>query len=99
MGQILVVNVILNRVNSKGFPNSIKDVVFQTNAFEPTRNGAYERAAPSAATVAAVNKALQGVDYSKGATYFRSLKGISAQCWHETKLTMLFDHGGHRFYH
>jgi len=99
MGQILVVNVILNRVNRKGFPNSIKDVVFQANAFEPTRNGAYERAAPSAATIAAVNKALQGVDHSKGATYFRSLRGISAQCWHEAKLTMLFDHGGHRFYH
>ena len=97
-GQILVVNVIMNRVKSKGFPNTIKEVVFQPNQFEPTRNGAYERAVVMPTVIAAVNKALQGADYSNGATFFRSLRGLSPDSWHETRLKKLFDHGGHRFY-
>ena len=97
-GQILVANVIFNRVNSKGFPNTVEEVVFQKNAFEPTRNGAYENANPGAATITAVQKALSGVDYSQGATFFRTIRGATEDCWHEKSLTTLFDHGAHRFY-
>ena len=98
IGQILVVNVIFNRVRGKGFPDTIKEVVFQKNQFEPTRNGAYEAANPGPATINAVNKALTGLDYSKGALFFMSRRAITAESWHERALTRLFDHGGHRFY-
>lgn len=97
-GKVLVTNVIFNRVNNKGFQNTIKDVVFAPNQFEPTRNGAYERAVASQGTIKAVQEALSGVDYSGGALYFRTIKGATPDCWHETALTPLFDHGCHRFY-
>ncbi len=97
-GRTLVANVIMNRVRDKRFPNSVRDVVFQPDQFEPTRDGAYEKVSVSLLTQEAVTAALNGTDYSQGAVYFRAVKGLSADCWHERALTALFTHGGHRFY-
>ena len=36
-------NVVLNRYRSKGFPNSIKKVIYQKSQFGPARNGALKR--------------------------------------------------------
>ncbi len=38
-GQIAVGNVVLNRVASERFPDSIKDVIFQPGQFSPAMNG------------------------------------------------------------
>ncbi len=97
-GRTLVANVIMNRVRHKDFPGTVKDVVFQTGQFEPTRNGAYEKAVIAVSTREAVTAALKGTDYSQGATYFRTVKGATPDCWHERALKALFTHGGHRFY-
>lgn len=86
----------MNRVNDKTFPNSIHDVVFQQNQFQPTRDGAYEKVNIAENTKIAVRKALKE-NYSKGALYFRTVKG-SENSWHERALIFLFEHGGHRFY-
>ena len=44
-GRVLVANVIMNRVKSKQFPDTVKGVVFQKNGrsvqFSPTRDGRY----------------------------------------------------------
>jgi len=39
MGKRLVVDTILNRVESPDFPNTITEVVFQRNAFAPVQDG------------------------------------------------------------
>jgi len=96
-GQVLVVNVIMNRVNSPSFPNTIRDVVFAPGQFTPITNGAFERATPDAGIHGAVRRALAGADYSRGATFFRAIRGAEGS-WHEQALQPLFDHGGHRFY-
>lgn len=44
-GKCLVVDVILNRVESPDYPDNIHDVIFQTGQFSVTSNGAYEKAA------------------------------------------------------
>jgi len=102
-GQILVVNVIRNRLNSPRFPDILKDVIYAPGAFAPTTRPDFGTAIPTALTAEAVNKALNGVDYSQGATYFHSLSGITPEVWHERavsdgRLKQLFDHGNHRFY-
>lgn len=38
-----VLNVVINRVNSPKYPDSIKAVVFYPNAFSSVQNGRYER--------------------------------------------------------
>lgn len=44
-GKCLVVDTILNRVESEDFPNTIEGVIFQPGAFTVTKNGAFEKAA------------------------------------------------------
>ena len=96
-GMILVVNVIMNRVNSPQFPSTIRDVVFQPNQFTPTTNGAFERAVICGRIENAVHRALRGEDYSRGALFFRAVRGAEGS-WHETALRRIFTHGGHHFY-
>ena len=72
--KILVANVILNRVRSKEFPNSIESVVFQRAygkvQFSPTADGRYESVRITKSTKRSVKKALEdGIDYSEGAVY------------------------------
>jgi len=42
-GKIAVVNVIMNRVNSQWYPNSIKEVIYQEGQFNPTWDGSLEK--------------------------------------------------------
>lgn len=44
-GMRYVVDVVLNRVDDKRFPDSIHDVIFQKRQFSPVANGALKRAA------------------------------------------------------
>ena len=108
-GQILVVNVIKNRLASPRYPNTLHDVIFAQGAFTPTTRADFNDAQPNSRTISAVNRAINGEDYSQGATYFHSVSGIIAaelegrQVWHERavaegRLVFLFDHGNHRFY-
>lgn len=39
----LVIDTVLNRVDSPYFPNTVYDVINQPNQFSPMHNGAYER--------------------------------------------------------
>ncbi len=43
-GQKAVGIVVMNRVRSKEFPNSIKKVIYQSGQFSPVRNGSLSRA-------------------------------------------------------
>ena len=86
--KILVANVILNRVRSKEFPNSIEAVVFQRAygkvQFSPTADGRYE----------------YGIDYSEGALYFveKTMANPKNVSWFDEALTRLFTYQGHSFY-
>lgn len=99
-GRILVANVILNRVRyKKEFANDIIGVVFEKNQFAPTRDGSYYSVKVSATTMEAVDRCLQGEDYSQGALYFfmRSATSKSKASWFDT-LDYLFKYGCHEFF-
>ncbi|WP_312370295.1 cell wall hydrolase [Lachnoclostridium sp.] len=103
-GKILVANVILNRVNSKQFPNTVEEVVFQkdgnTYQFSPTKDGRYWSVKVSKETMEAVNRALAGEDYSNGALYFFARKQTSKTkaCWFDNSLRKVVKYGCHEFY-
>ena len=103
-GRLLVANVVLNRVESDRFPSTITDVVFQrengVTQFSPVSSGRYYKVKISEETIAAVSRALKGEDISQGALYFASRKRASSSKmrWFDTKLTFLFEHGGHEFF-
>ncbi|MDA2738411.1 cell wall hydrolase [Bacillus cereus group sp. Bc015] len=56
-GKIAVANVILNRVESDQFPDTIEAVIYETGQFEPVRNGMINRE-PSEESKEAVRRAL-----------------------------------------
>jgi len=102
-GQILIVNVIKNRIASPNFSNTLIEVIFAPGAFTPTRRPDFESAVPNDRTIAAVNRALNGEDFSQGATFFHTISHLTPDVWHERavregRLIHLFDHGNHRFY-
>lgn len=103
-GRLLVANVVLNRMNSEVFPDTVTEVVFQQSKnvtqFSPVASGRYYTVEISEKTVAAVERALAGEDISQGALYFASRKRASnsKMRWFDTKLTFLFEHGGHEFF-
>lgn len=99
-GKMLVANVILNRVNSDRFPDTVSDVVYQRvqgNAqFSPVANGTINSVNVSDATVEAVDRVLAGEDESQGAFFFRATYCKSK--WFDRKLTRVVEHGRHIFY-
>ena len=98
-GMALVVKVIMNRMKSPRFPNAntVRDVVFAPGQFTPITNGMFDKAMPDNRIRAAVKAAITGTDCSRGALFFRAIRGAEGS-WHETALQRLFDHGAHRFY-
>lgn len=103
-GKMLVANVILNRVKSNQFPDTVKEVVFQKNGrivqFSPIADGRYWSVSISKSTREAVERVLNGEDESQGALYFsaRSKAKKSNMNWFDNHLTWLFKYGGHEFY-
>ncbi len=103
-GRLLVANVVLNRVNSEAFPDTVTDVVYQRSGgkaqFSPVSNGSINRVTVSPQTVEAVELALQGEDISQGALYFAARKAANPDNmrWFDRCLTRLFSYGGHEFF-
>lgn len=103
-GRLLVANVVLNRMNNESFPDTVTEVVFQQSQgvtqFSPVASGRYYTVEISEKTIAAVERALAGEDISQGALFFASRKRASSSKmrWFDTKLTFLFEHGGHEFF-
>ncbi len=76
-GKCAVAGVVLNRVESPIFPNTVWGVVSQPGQFGPVRNGRYNSVKVSESTRRAVDMALAGVDNSGGALYFQNTRSAS----------------------
>lgn len=66
-----VTEVILNRIASPGYPNSVESVIFQPYQFEIIKNGHYEVAIPSDNTRECVKMSLKERIYPANMLYFR----------------------------
>lgn len=102
-GRIMVANVIMNRVESPQFPDSVTEVVWDTEGgyqFSPTYDGRIGTVEISPETEDAVRQALEGTDYSQGALFFVAKDQAAKENvdWFERDLKKLFEHGVHTFY-
>lgn len=68
-GQVAVGAVVMNRVKSSSFPNTISGVVYQSGAFDAVKDGQINLTPDSTARKAAQD-ALNGWDPSYGAIYY-----------------------------
>lgn len=94
-GKALVMLVILNRVESDRFPDSIEGVIFEKEAFSSIDNGRYDSVEPDEDCKKAFELITDAHwDRSCGATYYDLTDGQ----WHQSHLKKLFTHGAHTFY-
>ena len=98
-GQIAVGNVVLNRVKSPDFPDTVPDVIFDRKdavQFEPVENGTiYHEPAPS--SVEAARRVLDG-ESAAGRCLFFYAPALSPGTWINANRTYDRTIGGHRFY-
>lgn len=93
-GKVAVAAVVINRIQSGRFPNSVYGVAFEQDAFESVSNGWYWNA-PSQSAYKAVRDALGGWDPSGGALFFFApAKTNNAYIWSRPIITQI---GGHIF--
>lgn len=69
-GKVAVANVVLNRLRSANFPDTIYKVIYQKSQFSPVANGRLKRVVPNEDSVKAVNAALNGKKEVADDTYY-----------------------------
>ncbi len=99
LGKIAVGNVVLNRVRSSSYPNTIYGVIFDRKygvQFSPVLNGTIYNT-PSYESTLAAKICLEGFDISEGALFFLHPE-ISSSSWIPNTRQYLFSIGAHDFY-
>lgn len=87
LGKVAVAAVVINRVLAPGFPNTVRDVIYEPRQFQPVSNGRINRVRPSEESISAVYAALAGVDPLRGSLFFYN-PAISDPVmgeWHTTR--------------
>lgn len=69
IGQVAVAAVVLNRVRSDDFPDTISGVIFQPGAFDAVWDGQFDME-PTASSIRAARDAMNGWDPTGGCTYY-----------------------------
>ncbi|WP_339259394.1 cell wall hydrolase [Paenibacillus sp. FSL R5-0713] len=69
-GKVAVANVVLNRLRSANFPDTIYKVIYQKSQFSPVANGRLKRVVPNEDSIKAVNAALNGKKEVADDTYY-----------------------------
>jgi N-acetylmuramoyl-L-alanine amidase len=97
-GKVAVASVILNRVDSPDFPNTIREVIYQKAnghyAFTPVQNGTINQPA-DASSKKAVNEALALRGQGKGSVFFYNPKTAKSEWIKSRPVTVII--GNHVF--
>lgn len=67
-----VANVVLNRVASPRFPNTISEVIYQRGQFPPAHTARFVNLVPSENSLIAARRALMGVEVAKDCLFFNN---------------------------
>lgn len=93
-GQVAVGAVVLNRVKSSSFPNSLAGVIYQPGAFDVVSDGQINYA-PNSTAINAARDALNGWDPTYGCIYyFNPNTATSSWIWSRPYVITI---GNHRF--
>lgn len=93
-GQVAVGAVVLNRVKSSSFPNSVAGVIYQSGAFSVVNDGQINYS-PNATAISAARDAMNGWDPTYGCIYyFNPNTATSSWIWSRPYVMTI---GNHRF--
>lgn len=94
-GQIAVGAVVINRVKSDKFPDTITEVIYQKGQFSPIALGTMPKV-PQESAVEAAERALAGEDPTGGALFFYNPKTTAAPEFWKTR-PVIKQIGNHNF--
>ena len=95
-GQVAVGAVVMNRVKSSEFPDTISGVIYQKGQFSCVTDGQFDKAIDENSTVyKAAREALNGADPTNGCVFFYNPKTTKSK-WLYTRKTVVTI-GSHRF--
>ncbi|MGN0633543.1 MAG: cell wall hydrolase [Oscillospiraceae bacterium] len=94
-----VTNVVINRVKSSAFPDTLEGVLTQPNQFDAIYSYYSGGVVPTQSTIDCVKRALSGEDNSNGAIYYYAPAycGSSSASWFES-LTFCAEIDGQRYF-
>lgn len=95
-GKIAVGNVVLNRVASSRFPNTVYEVVYQRGQFTPVSNGTIHLV-PNEQSIIAAKLCLDGANTVGNALYFINPR-YSPNSWASRNRPFVATIGAHAFY-
>lgn len=91
-GQVAVAAVVLNRIKSSSFPNTIPDVIYEPGAFSPVADGSIWNQ-PVSSAMKATQEALTGTDPAYGALFFfNPAKTTNAYIWSRPQIIKIGNH-------
>ncbi|MCC8436722.1 cell wall hydrolase [Brevibacillus sp. M2.1A] len=93
-GQVAIAAVVLNRVASDDFPNTVREVIYAPNAFSPVHDGNLTHKL-NESTRKAVQDAVNGKDPSNGSLYFFNPDTATSKWIWSRPVTV--EIGNHRF--
>ncbi|WNC12383.1 cell wall hydrolase [Brevibacillus brevis] len=93
-GQVAIAAVVLNRVASPQFPDTVSEVIFARNAFSPVQNGKLSHKS-NESTRKAVRDAVNGMDPTNGSLYFFNPKTATSDWILSRQKTVAIGH--HQF--
>ena len=95
-GQVAVGAVVMNRVKSSEFPDTISGVIYQKGQFSCVTDGQFDKSIDENSTVyKAAREALNGADPTNGCLFFYNPKTTKSK-WLYTRTTVITI-GSHRF--
>lgn len=94
-GQVAVAAVVLNRVKSSQFPNSVSGVIYQSGAFSVVADGQINLT-PDETAIKAARDAMNGYDPTNGCLFYYNPKKTTNQ-WMLSK-SVLLTIGNHSFF-
>jgi len=93
IGKVAVGAVLLNRVDSSSFPNTLSGVIYQSYALESVSNSRINAAGPDSDSLRAAHDALNGWDPTYGCLYFwNPATATSPWIWSRTIVVQYGDH-------
>ena len=101
--QYMVMMVVINRLRSDDFPDSISEIIFQTTNvngkvyYQFLPKSKLDKVEPNADSHVALAMVEQGIDTSQGAIYYESSTN-SNQSWHCKNREFLYEAYGQRYY-
>lgn len=93
-GQVAVAAVVMNRVKSSSFPNTIAGVIYQSGAFDVVKDGQINMS-PNSTAIKAAQDAINGWDPSYGAIYYFNPNTATSRWIWSRPMTVTI--GNHRF--